>query len=204
MKRKGWIMVIAALLALIVLTAQAEDYMIMDNVPLADTTMYVYTRNGKPLHMRAQPSREAAVVRDIPYGGQVRVIYEENATWSYVQYGSTLGFVMSSYLVTTAPGSYNPPVVTPVPVTPASDLAAMNAEFKSLRLVRSYTVYANPVRTSGFVNLRFAPSLNAAVATICYNGHALTVIAETTNWYQVEDPSSGYTGYMMKQYTRRR
>ena len=31
--------------------------------------------------MRAQPSREAAVLLDIPYGGRVLYVYEENITW---------------------------------------------------------------------------------------------------------------------------
>ena len=55
-----------------------------------------------------------------------------------------------------------------------------------------------------FVNLRFAPHAEAEIATICYDGHALTVIAETNNWFQVQDAISGYTGYMMKRYTRTR
>ena len=203
MKRRGWILVLAAVMALAVFTAAAEDYMVLDNATTQYSTMYVYTRNGKPLHMREQPSREAAVVRDLPYGSQVSVIYEENLTWAYVQYGNTTGFVMRSYLVTSMPASNNSSS-SGSSAASTGDLAAMNQEFKSLRLVSSYPVYSSPLRASGFVNLRFAPSLEATVASICYDGHALTVIAETTSWYQVEDAVSGYTGYIMKQYTRRR
>ena len=46
-----------------------------------------------------------------------------------------------------------------------------------LRDVRFDRVYSSPLRASGFVNLRFAPHAEAEIATICYDGHALTVIA---------------------------
>ncbi len=80
----------------------------------------------------------------------------------------------------------------------------MNREFDTLRVVTPYVIAARPVRTSGFVNLRFAPSEYAAIAAICYYGHELTVLAVTDGWYQVQDPATGYVGYMMKQYTMAR
>ena len=205
--KKRWI---AALLCAVLLLglagAMAEDAMVPDHATGFGVYKYVYTRNGKPLHMRAQPSREAAVLLDIPYGGRVLYVYEENITWAYVQYGSTAGFVMQEYLVDYQPASPTPSGGgSSLPPSTSGSLGTLNQEFKTLRLVRrQYTIYASPVRSSGFVNLRFAPHAEAAIATICYDGHALTVIAETNSWYQVEDPVSGYTGYMMKRYTRTR
>ena len=203
MKRNALICVLAALLALSFLACAAADSMTSDKAS-QNVYMYVYTKNGKPLHMRTQPSREASVRQDIPYGAQVQVIYEENLTWAYVKYGGIAGFVMQDYLVSSPPAPLPTAVPTSQPPSTAGDLGTLNKEFKSLKLVSHYTIYSSPVRSSGFVNLRFAPHAEAEIATICYDGHALTVIAETNNWFQVQDAISGYTGYMMKRYTRTR
>lgn len=203
MKRKSLICVLAALLALSILACAAAEDNMQDNAAIQNKYMYVYTKNGKPLHMRSQPSRDATVLLDIPYGSQVKLIYEENLTWAYVRYSGVAGFVMQDYLVPNRPAAQpTPPGSNSQPGTTTGDLGTLNQEFKSLQLVRSYTVYASPLRSSGFVNLRFAPHLEAEIATICYDGHALTVMAETKSWYQVQDPISGYVGYMMKRYTR--
>lgn len=107
--KKRWIAVLlCAVLLLGLAGAMAEDAMVPDHATGFGVYKYVYTRNGKPLHMRAQPSREAAVLLDIPYGGRVLYVYEENITWAYVQYGSTAGFVMQEYLVDYQPASPTP------------------------------------------------------------------------------------------------
>ncbi len=207
MKLKKRTVTVLAVMAAVCILGCAMAELMPDNAAIQNRYMYVYTKNGKPLHMRSQPSREASILLDIPYGSQVKVIYEENLTWAYVQYNRTTGFVMQDYLVPYQPAPL--PTATPtnngntgLPATTQGDLGDLNREFKSLRLVTPYTVYSSPLRASGFVNLRFAPHAEAEIATICYDGHALTVIAETTSWYQVEDPISGYTGYMMKRFTR--
>ena len=92
------------------------------------------------------------------------------------------------------------PTATPYyPDTPAS----LNAEFRTARTVTPFTISVRPVRSSGWVNMRWAPGLDMEVMGIYYSGARLTVIAETYNWYQVVDPSTGATGFMMKSYTTR-
>lgn len=207
MMKKVLVCLLAAILLLTAVPVLAEeDEMLPDSPGGLYTYMYVYTRNGLPLHMRSQPSRQAAVVADIPYGSRIRIIYEENLTWAYAEYGNAVGFVMQDYLVPNKPspsGGGSTPSGGTTPTT-VGDMGTMNQELKTLRLVRSYTIYSSPVRSSGFVNLRYAPHTLAEIATICYDGHALNVIAETRNWYQVEDPTTGYIGYIMRQYTRTR
>ena len=201
MMKKALACVLAAILLLTAVPVLAEDYMLPDNSGGLYTYMYVYTRNGLPLHMRSQPSRQSAVVVDIPYGSRVRIIYEENLTWAYAEYGNAVGFVMQDYLVPNKPSpSGGTPSGGGTTPTTVGDMGTMNQELKTLRLVRSYTIYSSPVRASGFVNLRYAPHTLAEIATICYDGHALNVIAETRNWYQVEDPATGTVGFVYKSY----
>jgi len=108
---------------------------------------------------------------------------------------------------------YNPPVTptptpyapTPSPYDPAySDtIAGINAEFRTMRTVTPFTISVRPVRSSGWVNMRWAPGKDMEVIKIYYNNDRLTVISEGANWYQVEDPNTGSVGYMMKTYTVR-
>ncbi len=176
---------------------------------LADSNYYyVYTDNGRPLNVRLSPSLSGYKVASLPLGTQVDVLYFEGE-WACIYYHWTSGglsgdecFVMKKFLSLTRPGSRSPSSST-TSKTPATtgDMGVMNMEFKSLQVVTPFTISSRPVRTSGFVNLRFAPSEYAAIATICYYGHQLTVLATTNNWYQVKDPSTGYIGYIMKQFT---
>ena len=79
--------------------------------------------------------------------------------------------------------------------------SAMNDEFRTGRLVTDpFTVYARPSRASGWVNLRWAPSTEAERIATCPQGKALTVIGETQNWYQVQDPETGMIGFISRQY----
>ena len=83
-------------------------------------------------------------------------------------------------------------------------LAVLNAEFRTARIVApTFTVIVRPTRASGWVNMRWAPSKDVEVLATYRNGARLTVIAETQSWYQVVDPDTEATGYMMKTYTTR-
>ena len=83
----------------------------------------------------------------------------------------------------------------------AKAFSTMNDEFRTGKLVANpFTVYARPSRASGWVNLRWAPSTEAERIATCPQGKALTVIGETRNWYQVQDPQTGMIGFISKQY----
>ncbi len=170
---------------------------------------YVDTQNGKSLNVRLAPSLNAQKVGSLAYGKQVDVLYFQGE-WACIYYHWSEGgisgdecYVMKKFLSLTKPASRSSSS-TPTGKAPATtgDMGVMNQEFNSLQLVNySFTISSRPVRTSGFVNLRWAPSEYAAIATICYYGHQLTVLATTTNWYQVKDPVTGYIGFIMKKYT---
>ena len=107
---------------------------------------------------------------------------------------------MTQYLVDGSPVT----PVTPTPVPGGSSQSLINSmenEFRTYRVVSPYTVLAKPVRASGWVNLRFAPSTEFGHAENLYANTQLTVIAETANWLQVRKNDTGVTGYVMRQYT---
>lgn len=176
----------------------------------AETTMYVYTENGQTLNVRSSERVDNNVVGQLAFGTAVRVRSSYNG-WSEIVYpwGDSYGFrvdyayVQSRYLVSYDP-SYDP---SNDPVTPEKDLAKafneMNAEFRTARKVTPFNVVSRPSRATGWVNLRYAPSLQAERIATCPQGKVLTVLAELQNWYQVQDPTTGMVGYISRQYVSR-
>ena len=164
---------------------------------------YVYTRNGKPVNVRSQPSLNAALMGTIAFGKAVTVEnYTVDYTWAVITFNGKTAYVMSQYLVDGTP--VNP--VTPTPSAGGNANAqniinSMENEFRTYRVVSPYTVLAKPTRASGWVNLRYAPSTEFGHAGNLYANTQLTVIAETTNWLQVRRNDTGVTGYVMRQYT---
>ena len=193
----------------------------------ANTTMYVYTDNRKPLNIRSAPYVGDNLIATAPYGAAVSVIQLQDDGWAKIQWTpSVVGYVQSRYLQWTRPDLTTPVPVTPVPTAvptavpyyptaapyyPTADpypyytdsLITLNAEFRTARLVTPFTIIVRPARSSGWVNLRWAPSKDVELITTYRKGARLTVIAETQSWYQVVDPDTDATGFMMKAYTTR-
>ncbi len=198
---------------------------------LANTTMYVYTDNRKPLNVRSAPYVGDNLIATAPYGAAINVIQLQDDGWAKIQWTpSVVAYVQSRYLQWTRPDLSTPvpatPAPTPVPTAvptavpyyptaapyyPTADpysyytdsLATLNAEFRTARIVTPFTIIVRPARSSGWVNMRWAPSKDVEMITTYRNGVRLTVIAETQSWYQVVDPDSEATGFIMKAYTTR-
>ena len=167
----------------------------------AGMVKYVYTRNGKPLNVRAWPSINSALLGTLPNGKAVTVEnYTTDYSWAVITFNGRTAYVMTQYLV-----DGSPVYPTPTPVNPGGNtqnvINAMENEFRTYRVVSPYTVIANPVRATGWVNLRYVPSTEFGHAENLYANTQLTVIAETTNWLQVRKNDTGVTGYVMRQYT---
>ncbi len=118
------------------------------------TVKYVYTRNGKPLNVRAWPDITSALLGTIPVGTAVTVeAYTNDYMWANIRFNGRSAYVMTQYLVDTAPGGSVTP--SPAPVTPGSStnyqniVTSMENEFKTYRVVEPYTVLAKPVRATG-------------------------------------------------------
>ena len=176
----------------------------------ADTTMYVYTENGGTLNVRSSERIENNVIGTLPYGAQVTVRSSYNG-WSQILYpwiNTVSGgyrvdyaYVQSRYLISVRPAPYPPtPAPAPAPVPSGSTISSLNVEFRTARKVVPFTVISRPSRATGWVNLRWAPSVEAERIATCPQGKELTVLAELSDWYQVQDPVTGMIGFISRQY----
>ena len=171
------------------------------------STMFVYTQNGKGLNVRSDPSVGDNVIGSLPYGSEVGVErFLDNGWASIVWGGYGSAYVQSRFLQWYAPGPKPTPSPTSKPTAaPSSDNfeSAVNSEFRSAKMVTPYMVTVRPSRASGWVNLRWAPNKGAEILGTYKSGAQLTVLAELKNWFQVTDPDTGATGFMMKDFITR-
>ncbi|MBR5960130.1 MAG: SH3 domain-containing protein [Clostridia bacterium] len=182
-------------------------------------TMYVYTDNGQGLNVRSTPYVGNNIIGLAPYGSKLSVIRFLDNGWACIKW-QKIGeaYVQSRFLQWFEPAPLVPVTPTPIPtavptVAPTSapyvlpaytdTMAELNKEFRTARLITPFVVQVRPSRASGWVNMRWAPSKDAEVLATYRSGAQLTVIAETQNWYQVADPNTEATGFMMKNYVVR-
>ena len=186
----------------------------------SETTMYVYTENGKTLNVRSAPAVGDNIVAQARYGDPVSVVATSDNGWSTIWWQDENGefhnyYVQSRFLVNDKPGAKpsTKPTAAPSASTEASTeasskasneaskvLSDMNKEFASAQKVSPYTVVARPSRASGWVNLRWAPTTEAERIATCPQGKELTVLVEMKNWYQVQDPATDMIGFISSQY----
>ena len=181
------------------LAAMLLAAMLIPAVASADgATMYVVTDNKGSLNVRRDPMVAQNVIGRLNYGQKVTVRMTLASGWTCIDYAAGDGqvaYVQSRFLSWTMPGGD-----TPTP-SGGEDITSLNAEFKSARQAPyPYSVVARPSRASGWVNLRWAPTTSAEVICKCYQGKTLTVLAETTSWYQAQDPETGMVGFIMKKF----
>ena len=137
---------------------------------------------------------------------QTERLYNTALDFAELQGGEYAAWVSTRYLSKTDPRQKTASNTSAASSTSSAStdaakiLSDMNAEFKTGKLVTSFTVYARPSRASGWVNLRWAPSTETERIATCPQGKALTVIGETKNWYQVQDPETGMIGFIMKKF----
>ena len=205
MKKRLMSLILAAVVAalLLVPAAMAED----DSVPATAGYYYVYTENGKGLNVRNTPGGQ--VVGSLKYGTRIYCYYNDNG-WALIDYtydmpgygkGTYACFVSSRYLRKTKPPARNSGSTATATVTPAAGLLdEINAEFATAKKVEPYKVIVRPTRASGWVNLRWAPSVNAELLATYGANSQLLVIAETDNWLQVEDQDTGSVGFIKKEF----
>lgn len=177
---------------------------------LADGVGYYYvnTENGRTLNVRNNPN--GAILGQLSFGTRIYVQEFTTPEWAMFYYnyqgGEYAAWVSTRYLSKTDPRQKTASNTSAASSTSSAStdaakiLSDMNAEFKTGKLVTSFTVYARPSRASGWVNLRWAPSTETERIATCPQGKALTVIGETKNWYQVQDPETGMIGFIMKKF----
>ena len=218
MNRKLLSLMLALTLILGLAAAFAESVNSYTYLDQSVITMYVYTDNGKGLNVRSTPYVGDNIIGLAPYGSKLSVIRFLDNGWACIKWDRVgEAYVQSRFLQWYEPAPLSPvtprptavptvqPTAAPYIPTPVytDPLADLNREFRTARLVTPFVVQVRPSRASGWVNMRWAPSKDAEVLSTYRSGAQLTVIAETQSWYQVADPSTEATGFMMKNYVVR-
>ena len=171
---------------------------------------YVYTENGKSLNVRFTPGGEK--IGSLKYGARVYCYYLDVGNgWALIDYtfnhptygyGTFACYVSNRYLQKSKPAAKPDSSSSPSSssTSTADTLADVNKEFKTAKDVEPFYVTVRPARASGWVNLRWAPSLSAEIMATYKQNDKLLVIKELKNWYQVEDQSTGNVGFISKKY----
>ena len=164
----------------------------------ATETMYVYTQNGKGLHIRWEPSTNAEILTDAPFGTKITVKNHLGNGWTAIYWGGDdVFYVQTRFLVYNKPTKPASRTATTTTVPANTGMDDLNRIFKTYRAVsNSDVVTARPTSITGWVNVRFAPSKQAELFATKRDGEQLYVLAELQGWYQVQDPISGYIGYV--------
>ena len=191
---------IGLMLALMMLAAAASAALAESQ----GTEMYVYTENGKGLTVRStMNTTDDNFVDSLPYGFKVFTYGNPKPGWTYIEYGNQHGYVMSRFLVKAKPAPFVPgstPAAGSFDTRAASSVEQINTLLTSARSVTPYSVTVRPTRASGWVYLRWLPSRNSEQMATFGANYQLTVIAELTDWYQVQDPATGKVGFVYKSY----
>lgn len=170
-------------------------------------TLYVKTSGGN-LSLRAKPSAQADKLARIPYGHSVVALDGYENGFLKVSYNDGKkhyeGWVDIKYLDAAKPAPKPTGKPDPKPTAkpdPKKETVA-SLDFRSYKLVPegiTYIVVAKPSRAGGFVNLRWVPSMDAAVIERMYAGEMMTVISEGNKWMQVMC-ADGYVGFISKDF----
>jgi hypothetical protein len=167
-------------------------------------TRWIKTGNGKPANGREQPTSNSTLIATIPYGTQVNTVGKSVNGYTPVEKagGSDTVYVLTKFLVKSKPGKYVPNNNTSggSGSTSSGIQSAIVNEFNAAKYVSPYDVVTYHKRASGLINMRWAPSEKAKLIHAYPAGETLTVLAELKNWYQVQDPETGWVGFVRKDF----
>lgn len=178
------------------------------SAPSAGNGMYVYTANGKTLHLREKGKSSAKILREIPWGARVTVV-KASGSWTKVTYDGTTGYVVTKYLVSKRPtrkpssssGKAKNTAPTPVPVKLPDSLAGItdqdldSTELIPLDLPEDVTVepQADDVSVPMFLKM----SVKSRMLYQYAEGEYLILVARNEDWGKVTDPTHEKEGYML-------
>ena len=167
-------------------------------------TMYVDTANHKTLNLHSHENEK--VIAQIPYRAAVQVnSFFYSDTCANVTYNGKDGWVYTRYLSCNRPAktSTKNNASTSVKSSTSTKAAAGTNVFSGMKKVTAYDALVQPGTPTSYVNLRWAPSKQAAIHGVRYLGNSVRVIAENKNWAQVMDPQTGECGYMLKKFLKK-
>lgn len=188
--------------AVVAVLALTVSMIVVPTAAMAYYEAYSCCSNGKPLNVRSGPGKTYPAIGNIAYGQPLAVDHDLGNGWSEIIWGSQTGYVMTALMSRTYPGPYTP-TPAPTPTPSQTGITALNNIFRQVRYVVPYTVTLRGTRGSGTVNVRWAPSTDCEMIQAYAYGTTMRVIAEFGDWYQVVEPNTGITGFVMRQFAFR-
>lgn len=166
----------------------------------SESTAWVKTGNGKGLNIRVSPSKEAEIIKTLPYRTQLIVHQFSGNGWALVEPAdwsmSNPGWVSTSFLVYSDPGPYQKKKEDPDPVDINTTLDGVVAKIKYLE--EPYDAVIKTSRPTNFVHLRWYPDTNARYIEKYLCDTEIVVLAESSKWAQVQIVEDGYVGFILK------
>lgn len=158
-------------------TPDVPDTPAAPDAPVADAKSAVVTLNNPldSLNLRREASTSSAILATMAHGTQVTLL-EMGSAWSRVQYGTLSGYVKNEYISV---------IDDAVDETPDGVISVGTA----------VVALADESQT---LNLRAAPTTNAAVISHLRHGQTLTVLTRYERWTYVQMGS--LTGYVSNDY----
>ncbi|WP_455538754.1 C40 family peptidase [Terrisporobacter sp.] len=148
-----------------------KNYISSSSVSTSKSTKYVTANGG--LNLRKGPSTKYSTIKTLAKGSKVTVKSTSNG-WSKVKYGSTTGYVSSSYLSSKKPSSS---------VSTSGASASKSTKY---------------VTANGGLNLRKGPSTKYSTIKTLAKGSKVTVKSTSSGWSKVKYGST--TGYVSSSY----
>ena len=170
---------------------------------------WIKTGNGKPANGRGGPGRNYPLITSVAYGREVVVTGGSKNGYTPIMLpgGSDEVWVLSRFIVNSKPGKYTPSSKTSGKSsgksTSSSAQNAIYTEFKAARWVIPYNVTTYHKRSSGTINMRWAPAKNAPLIQSYGPGTTLSVLCELKDWVQVQDPETGKVGFIRHDFLQR-
>lgn len=169
---------------------------------------WIKTENGKAANGRGGPGKDYPLIAPVAYGREIVVTggSQNGYTPIMLPSGSDEVWVLSRFIVNYNPGKYTPSPKPDSGKSSGNKSDAQNsiyAEFKAARWVNPYEVTTYHKRSSGMINMRWAPAKNAPLIQTYRSGETLNVLCELKDWYQVEDPETGKVGFIRRDFLQK-
>ena len=163
---------------------------------------WIKTENGKPANAREWPDSDSTLLARIPYGTAIKVVGSSvnGYTPIVLASGSDQAYVLTRFIKKSKPAPYKPDPNkknnSSTKKTSGELQSGILSEFKAAKWVAPYDVRTIHPRSSGLINMRFAPSKKATLVESFVSGQTVTVLCQLKDWVLVQCPTDGKVGYI--------
>jgi hypothetical protein len=182
----------------------------------AASAEWIKTGDGHPANGRAAADHGSALVGYAYYGEQVQ---PEGQSVNGYTYLVDKGFwVLTKFLINHDPGEFVPGTNKGTNEGGSSSSGGSSrssgqssgqaqggdsAEYNAARWVTPYQVTTYHKRSSGVINMRWAPNKKSVLIQSYNPGTTLTVLCELKTWSMVQDPQTGKVGFIRSDFLQK-